>query len=319
MASVIVSGVGQVIGYGIVRALKLGNPRLRVIGTDIYPHAIGQTWCDRFVRCPLASDVSFPGFLQQLAKEEEAQCIFSGFPQEIPVLARLAGGILDQGTRVVLNTTNALLFGVDKWELATEISRSSLCIETRLLTAASKFSDIASLLGVPFIIKPRNGFASRGFATIANESDFERRAIKDGSFIAQRRVGCPEAEFTTAVYGDGEGGFAAAIAMRRVLGGEGNTVRAEVVLETDFDEAHTELCHLIKPVGPTNFQFRLDPSGEPRLLEINPRISSSTYMRALCGYNEALMAYAHFVENTLPHQPDVEMKRFVRFAEDREW
>ena len=68
MSAVLVSGVGQLIGYGIVRSLKLARPDLRIIGTDIYPHAVGQVWSDAFIVCPPAASPQFPDFLAKLVE-----------------------------------------------------------------------------------------------------------------------------------------------------------------------------------------------------------------------------------------------------------
>jgi carbamoyl-phosphate synthase large subunit len=42
----------------------------------------------------------------------------------------------------------------------------------------------------------------------------------------------------------------------------------------------------LKPFGSCNLQLRVDDKGQPKLFEINPRFSGTTYMRALFGYNE---------------------------------
>jgi carbamoyl-phosphate synthase large subunit len=76
-----------------------------------------------------------------------------------------------------------------------------------------------------------------------------------------------------------------------------------------------ELCGLFKPVGPTNFQFRKQ-DGILKLLEINPRISSSTSIRTGFGYNESLMAVEYFLENKTPVQPVIKKGKAIRYTED---
>ena len=75
------------------------------------------------------------------------------------------------------------------------------------------------------------------------------------------------------------------------------------------------LCRLFKPVGPTNFQFRRE--GEAmRLLEINPRVSSSTSIRAGFGYNEASLAVEFYLENRKMTKPVIRPGKAVRYIED---
>ena len=53
-----------------------------------------------------------------------------------------------------------------------------------------------------------------------------------------------------------------------------------------------------------------------KLLEINPRISSSTSIRAAFGYNECKMAIEYYLENKKPEQPFIKQGRAVRYIED---
>lgn len=212
----------------------------------------------------------------------------------------------------------ALAFGADKLRLSNALGDAGPpAIPTRLVAADVGYDELAQALGCPFIIKPRRGSASKGFAIVSGPSDWGGIS-RDGSLIAQVLVGTADEEYTAGVYGDGRGSCAATIVMRRWLGREGNTVRAEVVSADPFRAAIETLCQLGQPVGPTNFQFRLD-RGTAYLLEINPRFSSTTYMRTLCGYNEAAMAFDHYVGGVLPEQPNVQSRRLIRYAEDRIW
>jgi carbamoyl-phosphate synthase large subunit len=51
-------------------------------------------------------------------------------------------------------------------------------------------------------------------------------------------------------------------------------------------------------------------------LEINPRISSATSIRAAFGYNESLMSLEFFLEQKRPVQPRIRTGRAVRYTED---
>jgi carbamoyl-phosphate synthase large subunit len=77
----------------------------------------------------------------------------------------------------------------------------------------------------------------------------------------------------------------------------------------------SNLCEYYTPIGPTNFQFRKH-QGVLKLLEINPRISSSTSIRAAFGYNESLMAIEYYLENKKPSQPVIKQGKAVRYIED---
>jgi carbamoyl-phosphate synthase large subunit len=135
------------------------------------------------------------------------------------------------------------------------------------------------------------------------------------TLMGQPIVGRDDEEFTVSAFCDGRGGYSAIMALRRRLSREGFTEKAEVVDAAEFSEAVRDLCQAFSPVGPTNFQFRRTDHGL-KLLEINPRISSSTSIRAAFGYNESLMAVDMAIENRMPVQPEIKRGRAVRYTED---
>jgi carbamoyl-phosphate synthase large subunit len=103
--------------------------------------------------------------------------------------------------------------------------------------------------------------------------------------------------------------------LRRKLGIGGFTEWAEVVENEQFFETVRRYCGFYQPLGPTNFQFRVH-KGNLKLLEINPRISSASSIRAAFGYNEAEMALGYFLEGRLPAVPLTKRGQAVRYVED---
>ena len=83
----------------------------------------------------------------------------------------------------------------------------------------------------------------------------------------------------------------------------------------EIQDTLISLCRIFKPAGPTNFQFRKQ-NGILKLLEINPRISSSTSIRTAFGYNESAMSVDYYLENKKPLQPIIRPGRAIRYVED---
>jgi carbamoyl-phosphate synthase large subunit len=97
----------------------------------------------------------------------------------------------------------------------------------------------------------------------------------------------------------------------------GYTESAETVDNSDrFEKAISDLALIFKPAGPTNFQFRIDKNNELKLLEINPRISSSTSIRTAFGFNESVMCIEYFLEGKKITQPKLKKGRVIRYSED---
>lgn len=86
----------------------------------------------------------------------------------------------------------------------------------------------------------------------------------------------------------------------------------------NFEEILLSLSNVFKPIGPTNFQFRID-GNDIKLLEINPRISSATSIRSGFGYNESVMKVDYFLNNKIPQKLDkmkIINKHAIRYMED---
>src|SRR6187402_1071978 len=126
--------------------------------------------------------------------------------------------------------------------------------------------------------------------------------------MAQPIVGNDNEEFTTSAFCNGEGGLFCSMTLRRKLSKEGFTEKADVVEPEGIQEAIKNLSEYFKPVGPTNFQFRLH-EGKLKLLEINPRVSSATSIRSSFGYNESRMAVEYYLDGVKPTQPIVKTGR----------
>lgn len=133
--------------------------------------------------------------------------------------------------------------------------------------------------------------------------------------MAQKLIGTDEEEFTISAFCDGIGGFYSIITLKRKLSSEGFTEKAEVVSSAPFILAVEELCRYFRPVGPTNFQFRTE-NGQLQLLEINPRVSSSTSIRTAFGYNESVMAAEYYLDHKTPVQPNIKWGKAIRYTED---
>ena len=133
--------------------------------------------------------------------------------------------------------------------------------------------------------------------------------------MAQPLIGSDDDEFTVGVFGDGRGNVCASISMQRHLSKEGATANAKIVNHESLNEVVSRLCTHFKPIGPTNLQFRREGL-EWKLLEINPRVSSTSSIRTAFGYNEASMCLDFYLNGLLPSQPAIKNGFATRFIED---
>lgn len=313
--TVLVTGVGAIIGQGIVTCLRAANRPVRIVGVDRNPECLGPVLCDAF-RAKPDVDESEPAYIQfweRLLVEESVDLVLPGIEEDMFFLAA-HHEVLSERTVLGLNTPALIDLARDKWRLA-EVAGGM----TIPATLSWNWDECVAELGpAPLLLKPRRGSGSRGIVRLENETDFAYWAGRAGTdFMVQKIVGTDEQEFTVGLFGLGEGRVVPPpILLRRRLSSAGNTQYAEVVNDDALTEAVQGLAKQLKPVGPTNFQFRKD---EDRiyLLEINPRFSSSSSLRSAFGYNEGRMALEYFVDGNDPAPAEIRRGRAWRAAEDR--
>lgn len=314
--TVVVTAVGALIGQGIIRSLRLSGLPVRVIGVDRDPNGIGPYWCDAFFAKPAIDESSqaYLDFWTSLLVEQAVDLVLPGLELDVLFFSRNREAFAGIGTRIVLNDPRVIELAQDKWDFGLELERLELPTIPALLGAS--FTECVRALGLPLLLKPRQGNGSRGIAVLRDEDDFNYWSRKSrDAFLIQKFIGSDEQEFTVGAFGFGDGTALAPIIFRRKLSVAGNTQYAEVVEHPVLAEAVTRLAAIFKPVGPTNYQFRMD--GEtPYLLEINPRFSSSTSLRAAFGYNEAAMAVDYYLRGNRPSAPDIRPGRGWRYYED---
>ncbi|MDH3999214.1 MAG: ATP-grasp domain-containing protein [Desulfuromonadales bacterium] len=312
--TVLVTGVGAIIGYGIIRSLKRLPSPPQIIGMDIFADAVGGSWCDHFVRAVAANDPGYVDFIRQTVLEHEIDLILPGIEQDAWSLSVARQELAASGVALALNCAELITLAHDKWHMHQALQQAGFpTIKTRI---DGSFDQLSSELGAPFLLKPRRSYASKGIYPLHCEEDLHywRRKLGDG-FMVQQIVGSDEEEYTIGVFGYGDGTSSNQIALRRTLSGEGATAKAWSVECPQLTAVVDAMVKHFRPIGPTNFQFRKH-EGEYLLLEVNPRISSSTSLRAALGFNEAAMCLDFYLDNKRAEPAKLRKGCALRFVED---
>lgn len=313
--NILVSGASGIVGYGILRSLKKYHAKLNLIGASIYEDSVAQGFCDIFELAPPTNNTTYIEWLLAIIKKHHIDLIIPGIEIDMYTWVEHIPEIEAHGAIPLLNNAKLIKLCKDKWEFykALSNSRVNYIINSTLNT---EFDTLTNTFGLPFLLKPRRGFASQGIVRIDNIDTFLKHQKYIGqSLLVQPIVGNDNEEYTTSAFCDGRGGFNACMTLKRKLSKDGFTEKANVVSSDEFTEIISDLCNNFHPIGPTNFQFRKCDDGI-KLLEINPRISSSTSIRAAFGYNESIMAVDYFLHNITPTQPTISRGKAVRYTDE---
>ena len=316
MKRVLVSGASGIVGYGVLRSLRQAGQPCFLVGTSIYDDSVAPAFCDVFEQAPPTSAPEYLDWLLATLRRHRIDMLIPGIEIDLYHWVEHIPEIHATGALPLLNAPELIALCKDKWGFYRRLSAAGLncAIESSL---AQDFSVLAAQLGLPFLLKPRRGFASKGIVRVTSEEAFLKHRTDIGLVLmAQPIVGNDEEEFTISAFCDGRGGYFASMTLQRKLSRDGFTDKAEVADTAEFIPSMDGLCRLLHPLGPTNFQFRRCAEG-PKLLEINPRISSSTSIRTAFGYNESAMALDYFLDQRDPVQPALLRGRAVRYTDEQ--
>ena len=315
MTTVMVTGVGAIMGYGLLRSLRQADSALHLVGTDIYSDAVGQAWADVFEQAPYTSSPDYQAWLRGVIERHKVDLLIPGIEQDVQRLSAEPRILRGMPIKVVLNNADLVRLTQDKWLMHQELLRMDE--PTRIPSyIEGTYEALVERLGLPFILKPRRSYASKGLVLVTSRADFTAYGAALGEvLVAQPLVGSDDQEYTVGAFGDGRGGVACSITLQRRLAADGSTAKAWVRHESSLDDVVRRLCARFSPVGPTNLQFRRVGTGW-KLLEINPRISSTSSLRTAFGYNEGAMCLNFFLWGRLPRQPDIRPGFAVRYIQD---
>lgn len=307
--TILVSGASGIVGYGILRSLRELNCKL--IGATIYEESPAACFSDVVVQPPMSVDNRYIPWLLDTISDYNIDMIIPSIEIDVSLWNKNRKQLESTRTHVLLNSFNLIEMCSDKWCFYQNLEKCGLKynIESSIVPDFKRFS-------LPFILKPRRGYGSKGIVKITSEEEFNLYRGDIGPVLMmQEYIGSEEEEYTVSAFFDKDSQMRACMAMKRKLSQHGYTESAEVVAEKEFSEVIRELSLILKPVGPTNFQFRKH-NNNWKLLEINPRISSATSIRKAFGYNESAMCVEYFLEHKKIEQPIIRNGKAIRYTEE---
>lgn len=307
--TILVSGASGIVGYGILKSLR--GYGYQLIGTTIHENSPANYFADIVEIAPVSTSEQYIPWLLEIIERYEVDIAIPGIEIDMSVWNINRDVLSRTGTVFLLNNEKLIQLCLDKWKFYKKMEES----ESKYRISSSLEPDF-DRYSIPFILKPRCGYGSRGIVKVENRSMFDQFETEIGDrLMMQEYVGKSSEEYTVSAFLDMESNVKALIAMKRKLSSLGFTEIAEVVQLEDIKEVITELSNIFKPIGPTNFQFRKH-KGDWKLLEINPRISSATSIRSRFGYNEAQMSIDYFLEKKQIKQPLIRTGMAIRYTED---
>lgn len=296
---VMIAGIGGAsLGTELLKCLVLAD-RYEIFGCDISPTAYGL-YDPGFSRTFTVDRDDYVNSVIKACREAGVSWLIPGGEQPMVLLGAAAYQLDAAGITLVANHPDVIRTFSDKSTTFDRLTAFGFTVPRTVEVVSD--ADLKQI-GMPCIVKPATGSGGSTmvfFATDMQEAmtyvDYIRRT--GGRPLAQEYITPDEGEFTVGVLSLPSGEVIGSIALRRSLDaklsvmfrGRGGLVSSGYsqgyIGDFPAIRARAEAIAIaVGSCGALNIQGRVR-NGELIPFEINPRLSASTYLRALAGVNE---------------------------------
>jgi carbamoyl-phosphate synthase large subunit len=300
--SILVTGIGGVVGQGILRNIKLEFPSIKLIGTNTVAVSAGNYLCDEVYKVPLGNDPNYIHSINSILLKQNIDLIIPSTDLESYHLG-LHSNELNGNAMVAISPADLTGMCLDKLLTYQKFKAAGLPFAESLLPNQynSEFDKT--------IVKPRSGRGSRGiYINPTSLSAF------DESYMLQEFLDGPE--ITTAFYVTRDKKLHGHITFLRELE-SGNTSKAEVTFSYD-----NELGKIINKMiqhfdfkGSINIQSKVTEKGIIPF-EINCRISGTNSIRPYFGFKDVKYTVQEWLFNQSLEEPIITKGCALRVIED---
>lgn len=300
MKTIIVTGIGGIVGQGIVRNTRGMNRDLRVVGVNISRVSAGNHLCDEVIEVPYAFDENYINAMLKVVSETGAGLIIPSTDYESYYLAKHQD---EFAIPIAASPAEVTFFCLDKYRNWEAFSKNEIPFAPSILP--SQFNGEFER----YIVKPREGRGSRGIhIQPADVSSF------DDTYLVQQLLEGPE--ITSTIYVLQNGSMLGSITMRRELE-TGNTARAEVTKEydTQVESLAQQMIQAFPFRGSFNIQSKVTAQGIVPF-EINCRISGTNSIRSQLGFNDVAFTIQELLFHETPARPNVMLGSAMRVMVD---
>lgn len=285
--NVLVLAAGAPLGQSIIKALQISRLSPCIHAADISDLAAGFYIPGvRSVILPLVKD---PSYLEQLTayiREHGIRAIFPVIAPEHKFFAQHAEYFRSAGVEILSCSPGVYQLCNDKYESMIHLSSMGVdAPDTALCRDDNEVEQFLTRNTFPVFVKPRSGASSADIFKIKNRDQLFGilRAFPRDYFVVQAFLDDPR-DFTAGVYVSRDQSFQSTLLIERELK-FGLSYRGTIFEDEGISDYCLKVAQAISSCYSVNVQFKI-VGGRPYAYEINPRLSSTTSVRAHFGFNE---------------------------------
>lgn len=335
---ILVTGCGAPGTRGTLYSLR-NNPdgvKVHFVGSDMNDSTVGRYWVDKFYTLPNPESDFYIDAISDIGQKENIDIVIPQTTREIEVLSRHREHF-SKKMHVMVSSAPAIHNANNKWKLLEAFKQLKLVHPSYFMTSTEKeLVEAVSALGYPerpVVIKPPISNGMRGFRILkenawdlnrflSEKPNGEEMPLDELLRVLRRGKIWPELLVTEYLSGqeysvDAFIGSNAKIAIPRLR----KTIRSGISFDNVI-EFRDDIINFTLQAGEYlgleyafGFQYKLDTTGIPKVLECNPRVQGTMVASHFCGVNviwlsvrEILGEPSRVIE--LPISKGISFKRF---------
>lgn len=332
--NILVTGAGAPGAAGIIHCLR-DDSRLKIFSADKNPDASGKLLSDKFFVIPSANDPDFISRILDICISAKIQVVLPLVTRELLLFAHSIHTFRQQGIEVLVSSDHSLEIANDKGALYTFLQSKNIKVpQFEIVTTISEFEAATNQLGfpgIPVCFKPCRANGSRGFRIIHPHPDelkllFEEKPSHTYIGYAEIIRILSSGEWPPLLVSEYLPGDEYSIdclilpnqaplilprrrdRIQQGISTAGTFINDPIII--DYCRAIIEACQLTGNIG---IQVKISTSGEPLILEINPRVQGTISSALGAGVNFPLLAVLNAIGET-PELDKIQIRWGTRFV-----
>ncbi|MCK4974189.1 MAG: ATP-grasp domain-containing protein [Sulfurimonas sp.] len=281
--NILITAAGGDIGGNIINILsEQKDKELFIVGTDLNKNIFALDKVDRFYQVERTDSLNYKKQILRIIEENSIEVVLPVSEQEILWFNENRNIFDALKIKVLINNRNIIDSFLNKLETSFELNNLSVKTPKTFL-----FSEFKNQLKFPLILKSMYSIKTKDIYIINNQNQLEYLKISIGShddYIIQQYIGSLDDEYTTSVYKN-KNKFEVITFKRKLTGGM--TSFATICNEEKLREYSLKIANSFNLEGSINIQSR-KVGNDFYIFEINPRFSSTVYVRNYFGFKDVL-------------------------------
>jgi carbamoyl-phosphate synthase large subunit len=312
--NILVTAAGSPLGQSVVKAIKLSNLDFELYLTDNSNKAAGFYIFDDVEAkiLPSVNSEEYENELHKYIDEKEIDLIFPLLNVEYKYFSSNYEYFAERNIKIIMPSKEHFKIANDKYESIEQIRASGITVPDTIVLEPGIALEKFLLRNIfPVIIKPRVGASSNDVYLVRNEGEllaYER--MKDPRYYVVQEY-MEGQEFTVGVFLDKSQTIATAMVIERDLK-FGLSYSGKVIINTELADYSISVAKALKLNGSSNVQLKIH-KGAPKAFEVNPRLSSTTSIRANFGFNEIELLICDALNLPLNINSEIFVGNFSRY------